>query len=258
MLAPRWVGFHPGPYLRGEPDKRNYSGYFLAEQHVRGLSRWMACTLGQRFSEDNAEQACDSSGQGPTRIVEFNGVGNLFAPIRSHHAFVRERLWNMTKPSHRPPPRPYSGRFIAMHVRRGDITRQGFTPGELQKAHQYTPLSWFVSMARAVRQVPVLRQVPIVVFTDGSPDEVGELCAVEGVRLHQRQAAITDIWTLAEADLLFASGCSTFSMWASYLGRMPTLYAPGKIEQRVQMENAAELEVAAGSPLPPEALQRFD
>jgi hypothetical protein len=98
-----------------------------------------------------------------------------------------------------------------------------------------------------------------VVFTDGSSDEVSALCAVDGARLHHRQAAITDLWTLAHAGLLFASGFSTFSMWASFLGGMPTLYAPGKIQQRVQLgsRNAIELELGEGSPLPHSVFEHF-
>ena len=46
-------------------------------------------------------------------------------------------------------------------------------------------------------------------------------------------SAIGDILLLSKASLLFASAHSTFSMWGSYLGGMPTLYYPGKMDQRV-------------------------
>ena len=80
----------------------------------------------------------------------------------------------------------------------------------------------------------MLEQVPIVVFTDGRPEEVRELTELKGVRYHDRKPAITDLLMLSNADLLLASGRSTFSMWASFLGEMPTIYAPGKMQQRVQ------------------------
>ena len=146
-----------------------------------------------------------------------------------------------------------------MHVRRGDITRQGFTERQLENAKQFTPLSWFESMAWTVRGRDSLRSMPIVVFTDGSPEEVDALCRIEGVVLHRRATAITDLWTMSRAGILFASGFSTFSMWASFLGGMPTIYAPGKLQQRVQTAraDAIEIELPAGLYIPEFVLERL-
>lgn len=153
----------------------------------------------------------------------------------------------------------YGGRFIAMHVRRGDLTRLGFTAQELKGVYQFTPLSWFVDMAQAVRGYESLRSVPIVVFTDGASEEVNALRGIDGIFFSQRQRPITDLWTMAHAGLLFASGFSTFSMWASFLGGMPTIYAPGKIQQRVQTgrAQAMEIELARGQNIPVGAFVRF-
>jgi len=89
-------------------------------------------------------------------------------------------------------------------------------------------------------------------FTDGSREEVAEILNVDNVHLHRRGTAIADLWTLAQARLLFASGFSTFSMWASFLGGMPTIYAPGKIQERVQLERPRplEIEVEEGADIP--------
>jgi hypothetical protein len=44
--------------------------------------------------------------------------------------------------------------------------------------------------------------------------------------------------------LLIASG-STFSMWASYLGRMPVIWYKGQLRQRLYYESpASEIEIA--------------
>jgi hypothetical protein len=184
--------------------------------------------------------------------VEFSGIADLFAPLLGEHHFIRQQLWNMTAEPFRSMGEQYGGQFIAIHVRRGDITRQGFARDQLAQVNQYTPISWFVSMARAVRREKSLNSMPIVVFTDGSREEVAELCAIEGVRLHQRQAAIADLWLLAHANLLLASGFSTFGMWASFLNGVPTIYAPGKIQQFVQAgrDGAIELELAEGEAIP--------
>jgi len=236
VLAPQWTRIRIGPYLRREPEKRRYGGFFRSPEHVRGPSRAAISAFARRMREGESESvyARAKESHWPS-VVRFEGIGDLFAPLANEHAFVR-----------------YDGPFIAMHVRRGDLTRQGFTQRALLEVKQFTPLSWFVAMAHAARRSDSARKRPIVVFTDGSAQEVAELLAVDGVLLHSGPCAITDLWTMTRAAALFASGFSTFGMWASYLGGMPTIYAPGKLQQRVQagVPNAFEVELAAGDALP--------
>ncbi len=143
-----------------------------------------------------------------------------------------------------------------MHIRRGDLTRQGLVPERGRAVAQYTSTAWFVSMVRAVRRRTELASTPIVVFTDGSGEEVTEVLSFDNVHLRKRCAAIADLWALAHARLLFASGFSTFSMWASFLGRMPTIYAPGKMQQIVQSGHppAKEIELEEGADIPADVL----
>jgi hypothetical protein len=261
ILAPRWGGLRLGPYLRREPDKRSYSGFFQASHYVSGVSRFVISTLGRRISERQVVNGVTFDGDRSRRpvLVEYSGIDGLFAPLLGSSAFIRTRLWDMTTEALRSTGALYGGPFIAMHVRRGDITRQGFTDGELNAVNQYTRLDWFVSMARAVRRQSALNAIPIVVFTDGDAHEVAELCSLSGVRLHERGPAIADLWTLAHAALLFGSGFSTFGMWASFLGGMPTIYAPGKLQQRVQagLPGALEIELPAGEDIPESAIARL-
>jgi hypothetical protein len=102
--------------------------------------------------------------------------------------------------------------------------------------------------------------MPIVVFTDGSRSEVDALTAEDGIVVQEPRAAITDLLHLSQATLLFASGYSTFSMWASFIGLMPTVYAPGKLLQKVHAspdsEGACEIELAANAPIPRQIADR--
>ncbi|MBE0612761.1 MAG: hypothetical protein IH604_03745 [Burkholderiales bacterium] len=259
ILAPHWAQFRLGPYLRREPEKRNYGGVFHAEHHVRGISRQIVSTLSRRVAEDQViSDFREIESLFPT-VVEFSGIGGLFSPLVTEHEFIRHRLWTMTKAPLRSAGELYGGRFIAMHVRRGDLTRQGFTAQELKEVRQFTPLEWFIDMAQSIRRFVRLRSVPIVVFTDGAVEEIQALRQIDGVCVSQRQRAITDLWTMAHASLLFASGFSTFSMWASFLGGMPTIYAPGKIQQRVQSgrPHSMELELFDGPNIPSSVLERL-
>jgi hypothetical protein len=259
LLAPRWSAMRLGPYLRGEPDKRNYHVCFREDLYTSGFRRRLVLALGRRIGEAEFEVAAGRALPERNYVVEFRDIKNLFTPLVSSAPFVRRRLWDMTRAIMRPQPTESHGRFIAMHVRRGDITRQGFSTSELATVNQYTPLPWFISMHRLVRNDATLRQYPIVLFTDGSVDEVAELVRLKGVQLAQRRSAITDLWTLSRASLLVASGYSTFSMWASFLGGMPTIYAPGKMQQCVQSASAAfEGEVPADGPMPRKVISHLE
>jgi hypothetical protein len=254
LLAPRWARLRIGPYLRNEPEKRRYSGFFYSNQHLHGWRRLELLLRGRRVSERHWEGVARSpSASHRPVVVEFQGLGEFFTPLLGAHEHVRDQLWQMTEPSLRAVRAQAPAPFIAMHVRRGDITRQGFNAQQLENSPQYTALSWFIEGARAVRRVETLRRVPIVVFSDGDREELAELLRVDGVELQSRRPAVADLWEMSEAELLFASGFSTFSMWASYLGGMPTLYAPGKIQQLVQVRRPAslEIELAGGSEIPP-------
>jgi hypothetical protein len=252
LLAPKWNVIRPGPYLRGEPDKRSYGDCFLEGTYTAGFRRSLVLALGRRVDEATFEAAANCAPFDRSCVVEFCGIGDLFTPLVQSAPLIRHRLWQMTRAVMRPQPLERDDRFIAMHVRRGDITRQGFSATQLATVNQYTPLSWFIGMHGLMQRDPTLRHFPISLFTDGSADEVAELARLKGVHLNKRQSAIADLWTLSQASLLIASGYSTFSMWASFLGGMPTVYAPGKMQQRLQSGSAVfEGEVTADGPLPP-------
>jgi hypothetical protein len=257
VIAPRWASLRIGPYLRQEPEKRHYGNFFASSEHVGGVRGIGVGMFARRFPEGQRESVYEAARRSLLpHVVVFRGLGAMFAPLLVEHGFIRRRLWDMTREPLRPLVDDGACTFIAMHVRRGDITRQGFAPGELDAVHQYTPLHWFVDIVAALSRAGVLQGTSVRVYSDGSVDELEPLLRCDGVHLQPRQAAITDLWAMSRSRLLVASGFSTFGMWASFLGGMPTLYAPGKLQQRVQAgrPGAFELELGGGDDIPEAAL----
>ena len=68
-------------------------------------------------------------------------------------------------------------------------------------------------------------------------DELSELLALPDCVRCGFTSSIGDMIGLSRASILVASG-STFSMWASYLGRMPVVWHPGQLRQRLYYENS--------------------
>lgn len=254
ILAPQWCQPRMGAIIRGEKMTRFYLGDFSNKGYVRGINRWFVLRSGEWIREDDARQTTTAwhEGKGRPYIIVFEGLRNYFHDIWYDHLVVREELFQIVAPWVLDKLAAVKVPFIAMHVRRGDIVQPGLTQTELLAKAHYTPLEWFISAAKAVRQDEYWGEFPIFVVSDGREEELGELLSVPKCKLVSLGSAIGDILLLSKARLMFGSGHSTFSMWGSYVGRVPTLYCPGKMDQNVFPPEAGikELEWASGVALP--------
>ena len=222
LLQPTWWRPRLGRALRREHDRRAY--HPLVEKPSVADQLCTRLTLvGHAW--------CDDSGQLIRRgmlglrgtVLITRGMQGMFGPLLEHRDLVGDGLRRLFRPALTQwsrERRPYA----AMHVRLGD-----FRPHQTSAAvgrpitNTSTPLEWFVGCAMTLRDLyPTL---PIVVASDGTDEELSELLKIPGVRRTPPASAAADLWTLAGAVVLAASG-STFSAWASYLGAMPTLVHP--------------------------------
>ena len=249
LLAPRWVQPRLGAYLRGERVKRLYWNEFTGKGYVTRFRRALILATFPRKSE---EEASATVAAGARAVIVFEGLRKYFADIRSHREQVRQELFEIVSPLILEKLEPFPEGFIGMHIRRGDIMTPGLTQEQLLAKKHYTPLGWFIAGALAARADPHWRRLPVCVLSDGREPELAALLRVPNCRLVTRGTAIGDLLFLAKAKLLFGTGHSTFSMWASHLGAMPTVYAAGKLDQRVfaPEDGVIEGEWAPGQPLP--------
>lgn len=254
VLAPQWVQPRLGAVLRHEKVKRFYFNEITNRGYIKGLRKWLILARANKVNEDEAGQVVSSLYQSGNRskVVMFEGLKNYFQDIWPHDKIVREELHRIVAPQIMEKVLRYNQPFVAMHVRRGDVVRPGLTEEQLLADKRYTPLCWFVAAAKTLQAEPNLRQLPIFVVSDGYEHELTELLAVPNCRLVTLGNAIGDILLLSKAKLLFATAHSTFGLWGSYLGRIPTVYYPGKQDQNVFPPHAGifEGEWRAGQALP--------
>ena len=88
-------------------------------------------------------------------------------------------------------------------------------------------MSWFVNGLEWVRNT-IGYPAQAVVVSDGTSEELGPLLSLENVAFIRPGCAISDLLILANSRVLLASGSSSFSAWASFLGQMPTISHPGQ------------------------------
>ncbi len=93
--------------------------------------------------------------------------------------------------------------------------------------HWAIPNEWYV---RCISQAKsrLDEEIPAVVFTDAFPEQIAPVLNLPGVRLAEPNPAIVDILLMARARVLITTSSSTFSMWPSFLGRMPSVWFPAR------------------------------
>jgi len=235
MIAPIWRRLRLGQYLRKEADKRQYHRLFTNDGYLRGPARAWRLNTWKRVKEETVQSQ-------PTldrTVVVFHGVQPYFAPIRSRSLEVRAELLRICKP-HTLKQVPVSPLSIGLHVRRGDFSASGDGTILRKGGENYRiPIEWYVEALRLLRAN--LGNLGAVVASDGTPDELKPLLLEPDVDLLPRAEPIADMLALSTCAALVASG-STFSMWASYLGQVPTLWFPGQRRQLVLADESDQLE----------------
>lgn len=253
MLAPFWLKPRIGPYLRRERDKRNYFRLFHSGDAVAGLRRLMVLARARRVHVGTKWPGSVSdrleSGTKPVVVCVHNAVKDnekkSFAQVVGHGAFLRKELLAITRPQYRPA-RP-AAPFIAIHVRMGDFKKPS---GNLTATSTNTrlPIDWYGERLDALRNA-LGEDVPALVFSDGSSEDLAPLLALEGVAQVPRQASVTDLLQIGQGAALIASG-SGFSLWGAFLGNAPRISHPDQSIVPISENLSRDIESGFGAEIP--------
>lgn len=198
MISPQWTHFaRIGPWLRGERDKRYYVNQFTNNGYV---SNW----LGLR------PKVC------PTKI--FSGMDGFFEPFIDSQELIRQELWRIVNPRLATAAKAIGKeRFIGCHVRRGDFVVNG----------QWTGDEWYIAAIKKARKL--VGNLPVKIFSDSDGEKLkGITDAVNDSVVMPPGAAIQDLLSLSLSLALVCTSCSTFSMWAVFLGQMPSIWTESR------------------------------
>jgi hypothetical protein len=230
MLAPRWFKLRLGPYVRREADKRRYDRLFTSNGYVTGMKRARVLARGSIRGEHESKLPSDARPE----VVRFSGLDGYFLPLYGQNVAVRAELLRITKPALRPS--RSNEPFVAVHVRCGDFSDEMRQPQE-----------WYVSAVRAIRSE--IGDIAVRLYSDGSADELRPLLELSGLDFIEGRSAVTDLLAMAEARVIVASS-STFSMWSSFLGDVPSIWYPGRMWQSptADPESHIEWDGVAGLP----------
>ena len=216
MLAPVWMRLpRLGPWIFGERDKRLYYRTFANEDCIDGLKRWWILHRLPHISESEYEEGtCGSV------VVDFKGhEQSFFTPLIGEEQFIRDSIYRMTNDRiHKSLRTEGDDPFVALHVRRGDFGRAGFKVDD----------QWYVKALSLLLTLPESMDRKFVrIFSDAHASELDFLkraFPAERFVFDPTRPAIHDILLMAKAKALVCTSHSTFSMWARFLGGMPTIW----------------------------------
>ena len=238
MLAPQWVNlFRIGPWIRFERDKRYYFASFTNRGYIGGLRRQVLLRLAGHCSESEAARREGTAAPWPGRIVDFAGMEGYFSSFLGNQPFIKERLLAITSPAIRTVLEQAGGDpFLGVHIRRGDFQQGGYVIDD----------AWYVrAIERALSDLGAQGHgIGIRVFSDAHPDALHFICrAFSKVTVMPCAPALQDLLCLSQAQAVVGTNRSTFSMWAVFLGQMPSYWCSTEIPPALSLPQSATVVV---------------
>jgi Glycosyl transferase family 11 len=227
VLSPTWAQLKVGALLRGESDLRLYHNLFTkVAGEVGGLKRLLILCTGEAKAEPSDLEAPYSESSSNNIIIVFEGEKDHFRKLNGWNEFLHKEIRSITKDRWLRKADKLPNIPIGIHVRRGDFAKPKSIDDLYNRGAIQTPISWFIDSLTVIRDC--VGPVEAFVVSDGNDEELMPLLAVKGVVRIETASAISDLLALSKAKILIASGGSSFSAWASFLGQMPTISHPGQ------------------------------
>jgi len=255
MIFPAWPQIKVGTVLRREKDKRFYTGLFKAtDEYISGCRKLSLLIRRKKIKEDDyTHDVSYYNSADKDIVVVFKGLGKRgarFAPFIKDHDLIFKKLLEITRSVHtKALDFDFSG-SVSVHVRLGDFT----TPENEEKLkedfHNYRiPISWYCSQIEKIRD-RISKDIKVYIFSDGRDDELAQIFKLGNTERISFGSSIADMIALSCSNILIASG-SAFSQWASFLGRMPVLWHPGRLREKLYYDKPnLEIEIDRDSDLP--------
>jgi hypothetical protein len=241
-ISPTWFQIKLGPILRREADARFYTNLFKkSPDEISGIRKLFILLRHTMVAEGYVEQF--ESGSPPhkdnTKIIAFMDLNDYFNSIIKEHSFLYKELLRITRDEQKKGLIFDFRKSISVHIRLGDF-----------KFRNSPPIKWYINILSQLR-AELGSDWPIYVFSDGTDEELMPLMRLPGTTQLTFGSSLADLLALSKAHLLIGTAGSTFSQWASFLGRMPVIWSKGGLTQRLYYDNSLlEIECAEEEKLP--------
>ena len=228
-LQTTWKNLKIGTFLRKERDKRMYFDLFTGKDGVGGLKKFLLLNF-------------------TNKVKCFSSMDDLFEPFKHEHNFVKTELLKIINPYHIEKAEEFNPNSVALHIRMGDFEEPENEQLLRDGAWNYRlPLKWYIVIIDKIR---LKSNLPIYIFSDATDKELQDVLSFSNCRRAYFGSSISDMIALSRCKVLVSSA-STFSMWASFLGQIPTIWFPGQMRQKlISNPNIFEGEIDYSDKLP--------
>lgn len=247
MLSPQWAHLRGASILRGGIDYGNalrkillFDNFHSAPEEITGFSRIILRRSCVFVPVLTLQEAFSIIPNHKKQLVSFGGhTCHVFDDLWEHSNLILKSLGNITKEKWFPTSDLYRKPFIGINVRMGnDFKKTADIKEFLSNKADYlkTPLEWYIQSLRQIRSL-VGREHTAIVISDGDEHDLRTLLKESNVIFSRSKSAISDLLILQRASILIGAGRSSFSAWASFLGKMPTITIPGSDLQGYHVSN---------------------
>jgi Glycosyl transferase family 11 len=229
MLAPRWTQLKVGRLVRRDRDTRLYHNVFnpTVRGQISGPQAWWLRLVTRRVVHEPEDLHDTSVDPRASKMVVFRGERDHFHALNGWDEVLLEEIRGMTRERWLGRVDEVGDVIVGIHIRRGDFVEARSENDFILRGGIRTPIDWFVQSIVAVRTM-LGYPVPALVVSDAPNSALADLLRQEAVTRADTGSAIGDLLVLSKAQLLIASGGSSFSAWAAFLGQMPTVSYPGQ------------------------------
>jgi hypothetical protein len=208
-----WWSFKPGPWIRGEKNKRLYWGYFKEEPLSKRIGLFFF-KLGAKIIYEPTN--IDAPKEKVVYVFKkFHVEKDYFKEIKPHRDELKTTIYEMLTPAIKAKLLQYHPPVIGVHIRRGDF-KLGST---------ITPNSFFINAINVIRK-ECKQELPVTIFTDGTDEELKDVFQLPNVKRAEPKPDILDILLLSQSKICILSISSTFSFWGAFLNDGVVIKSP--------------------------------
>jgi hypothetical protein len=257
MLSPVWERVTSGggwitavkTVLLQQQSRRTYRNLFRRRLSLdEQLRELLVLAQAVRLDEDllTKQMKSSSSSSRPTVFV-FEGDRDRFDSLWPQRSYLREEFMKLVEPAVFASVPPWTVPRFGCHIRLGDFAMINDS-ARLGQANARLPLAWYAGQLQLLTSH--WPNVLIKIFSDGTDLELASILQLPNVSRGNYGNPVADLIAMTRVRLLICSG-SSFSAWAAFLGKMPTIWFPGKIgSQMGTKSDATAIELEQNQSLP--------
>lgn len=224
IIAPAWLNFSLGTYIRNQSDKRTYSGLFGNEEEVTGLKKLSILACNKKIEEGSSIRKLNKG------VIVVEGLKDYFTPLIPFQDVISNYILRHINKERLTKVNSFDfSDCVAIHVRLGDYIPE-----------RRTPESWYIDV---IKQYHIKKpHAKFLLFSDGTDQELKNILELPKVRRVFFGSSIADIVAISRCQYLIGSD-STFSAWGAFLGQVPCHYYRLKSKPVLQDERLLKVDI---------------